>query len=133
MTKQLLYHGRLSPLAIVVQAQVPENAAPEDRENLHLAGLQEEADTIADLLHGVGYDVHVLSSGYYSELAKLLSDADICERLVIFHYCGHANRGSVDMYLDNGDRLPVSAKDGYDVKSAAPCLYECLPNRGAGR
>lgn len=110
MTKQLLYPGRLSPLAIVVQAEVPENAAPEDHDNLHLDGLQEEADTIADLLHGAGYDVHVLSSGYYSELARLLSDADICERLVIFHYCGHANRKSVDMYLDNGDRLPVSAK-----------------------
>ncbi len=118
MTKQLLYPGRLSPLAIVVQAEVPENAAPEDHENLHLAGLQEEADTIADLLHSAGYDVHVLSSGYYSELARLLSDADICERLVIFHYCGHANRKSVDMYLDNGDRLPVSAK-GLAMQMAA--------------
>ena len=110
MSKQFLYPGRLSPLAIIVQAEVPDNAPATDKENLHLTGLKEEAETIAEHLHGAGYDVHLLSTGYYSELAALLSDADICERLVIFHYCGHANGKSVDMYLDNGQRLPVSAE-----------------------
>jgi len=110
MSYALTYPDGQSPVAIIVQASVPEIAGAEEIAAHDLSGLKEEADSIADLLHGAGYDVHVAASGLYSEVSRLLSDSDICRRLVVFHYCGHANLQNVAMYRDNGTRLEVSAE-----------------------
>jgi hypothetical protein len=103
-SKPLLHQFRSAPVALVVQAEVDEEAADALKE------LQGEAETVSQLLFGAGYDVHLLSSGKYSEVTELLKDADIRERLVILHYCGHANGNLVQLKSEDGSRLDVPAE-----------------------
>lgn len=102
-SKSRLHQFRSAPIALVVQAEVDGEAVSSLKE------LQDEAKSVSDLLFAAGYDVHILASGKYSEITGLLKDADIRERLVIFHYCGHANGQFVELKNDDGSRLSVSA------------------------
>lgn len=102
MSKRFLHPFRYAPVAIVVQAEVESDAVDPLKE------VKEEAEAVAGLLFEAGYDVHLLSTGLYSEITKFLSDADIRERLVILHYCGHADGKTVELKNDVGSRMDVS-------------------------
>lgn len=105
MTRSLLIPGRSRPIAIVIQANVTGRTDDEHT----IKETVDEANTVADLLHTGGYDVYQLTSGRYSELIDLLRNEDICERLVVFHYCGHADQSNVSLLDDNGTPIPISA------------------------
>ncbi len=112
-SRALLRPGRMAPVAIVVQANpstssgAPAGPVPADAP---LAALGNEARTVADLLHRAGYDVYLQASGLYGDLCALLADRDICNRLVVFHYCGHAERDFVRLTDENGAPMSVSAE-----------------------
>lgn len=105
MSQDLIHPGRTAPIALVVQANIPNEAEQEG----DLPALESEGVAIADLLHKAGYDVLRLTSGRYSELVNRFADADTCERLVVFHYCGHANGEYLGMADDEGRPQAVSA------------------------
>jgi len=115
------------PVAIVVQAGegVPLEAgtaspAPQDpalsKEELKLQDLMGrffahlEGHFVAQELERAGYDVHHLKSGQYRELRDLLRNQDVVERLVVFHYCGHANRRFVALRDEAGQPVAITAQ-----------------------
>ncbi|MEM9317932.1 MAG: hypothetical protein AAGA70_02880 [Pseudomonadota bacterium] len=99
-----------------------------------LVELDDEARSVAELLRRGGLDVYLLTSGRYSELTELLTDSDICERLLVFHFCGHAAGEYVRMSDDNGKPVNVSAEGLADqMKSESNALRlvymnACLTN-----
>lgn len=94
------------PVAIVVQAGavgLRRGAEGEPAEEAKpLDYLAREGAFVSRILHNAGYQVFRLKSGRYDELRDLLMDGDVVERLVIFHYCGHANGQSVELVDENG-------------------------------
>lgn len=107
------------PVAVVVQAEkgIPletGQAAPEGVDapagTAPLDLLELEAAFVSRSLERAGYDVRRLTSGRYGELRDLLRQKDVAERIVLFHYCGHANGRFLALADDNGAPIPIDAR-----------------------
>jgi hypothetical protein len=107
------------PVAIVVQAGegVPLETGRPAPEGVGSTGgteplelLELEATFVARSLERAGYDVRRLRSGRYSELRDLLRQQDVVERIVVFHYCGHANGRFLALADDSGAPIPIDAR-----------------------
>lgn len=94
-----------SPSALVVVGRIliPPGTSPANAADLALgqSDLDHQARIVALRLEEAGYDVRVIDTGRFSDLATVLGNPDFCERLVIFHYTGHANGEGIRLLNDD--------------------------------
>lgn len=104
------------PVALILRGQ----AADFNSFGRTLPSLSSEIDSIQKTLEQHGYDVIIFKRGSLEELEGFLDQRDIRERLVIFHYAGHANNNGLLLQDRNGIEYTITPDELAVI--LAPCI-----------